>query len=97
MNISTNTRVLRSADHSYRQFNPKVKLNMPVKMQRQVKQNMAAHIQNNRQPVEPKDILSDKEMSALQALFSRSMDTKVFYGHTKVKNIQAGFLLDVKG
>jgi len=97
MNISTNSRVPRSAGYPYQQFNPKVKLNMPVKMQQQVKRNMADHAQNNFNPVEPKDILSKKEMITLQALFSSSMNTKAFYGHTQVKNIQSGFLLDVKG
>lgn len=45
----------------------------------------------------PSDILTQRELATLHALFnSTGQDLKV-YGGSKIQNIQSGYLLDVKG
>lgn len=97
MNISTNNYRIRGAEQSYHQFNPQVKLNIPGEVKQKAVNEITQHSKPVQQVLEPQDILSSRELETLQALFDRQAKSFDFYGNNRVKNVQSGFLLDVKG
>jgi len=97
MNISGANYGIKGAEQLYKQFNPKVKLNIPDKVQQQITAEAAAKPRSSRQALTAQDILSSREIDTLKALFNSEIKTASMYGHKQTKSIQAGFLLDLKG
>jgi len=97
MNISSTNYGIKGAAQLYQQFNPKVKLNIPEKVQQQITENAALKSRNNMQGLTAQDILSSREIDTLKALFNSETKSASMYGHKQVRSIQAGFLLDLKG
>jgi len=97
MNISTSHYRIQGADPSRRQFNPRVKLNAPGQVMQNALNVPGKSKKAAQQVLTPRDILSSREIETLQALFSKQPATHEFYGNNRLKNVQSGFLLDVKG
>lgn len=96
MTISGNNWLISGAEKSYHSFRPQIDLNPGTKTgSLQNKLNTVS--QQSIKPTEPKDILSGRELETLQALFSDVKAEKSFYGMSRVKSVQSGFLLDIKG
>ena len=96
MNISNNPHLIHPAENPYRQFQPLSGLKPSGKTNpTSVKTSGAAYAAIK--TAAPVDILSIREKETLQALFSSKSREDTFYGTTKVKNTQSGFLLDIKG
>lgn len=96
MNISNNPYRIHGTEQAYHQFNPRVKLNNSSAKQQNINKP-ALSAQAPKQIINPRDILSSRELDTLQALFDKQAKSMEFYGHSRVKNVQSGFLLDVKG
>ena len=97
MNISSTNYGIKGAAQLYQQFNPKVKLNIPEKVQQQITANAALKPRDNMHGLTAQDILSSREIDTLQALFNSETKSASMYGHKQARSIQAGFLLDLKG
>jgi hypothetical protein len=97
MNISSNGYGIKGAESLYKQFNPKVKLNIPEKVQQKITAGTSVKPRVNKEPLNASDILSSKEIDTLQALFNSQTKSSMMYGHKQARSIQAGFLLDLKG
>ena len=96
MNISNNPHLIHPAENPYRQFQPLSGLKPSAKtIHSSVKASGAAN--SGIKAAQPMDILSVREKETLHALFSGKSKEHSFYGTTRVKNIQSGFLLDIKG
>jgi len=96
MNISGNNWLVNGAEKSYQNFRPQIDFN-PGSKTGSTTSNAKNATQSAFKISEPKDILSGRELETLQALFSGVKVEKSFYGSAKVKSVQAGFLLDIKG
>lgn len=96
MTISGNNWLINGAEKSYSNFRPQIDLNPGAKTG-SAQNKLNSFSQQTLKPTQPKDILSGRELETLQALFSGFKAEKAFYGSAKVKNIQSGFLLDIKG
>ncbi|MCK5347436.1 MAG: hypothetical protein KAR20_28695 [Candidatus Heimdallarchaeota archaeon] len=97
MNISSNNYGIKGSERLYQQFNPRVKLNIPEKVQQKITENAAMQPRINNQSLTAQDILSSREIDTLQALFNSQTKSSLMYGHKQTRSIQAGFLLDLKG
>ena len=96
MTISGKSWMINGVGKAYQQFRPQINLNPAQK-----KNPAATHIQAatrlQKKVLQPSDILSMREKDTLRALFSIQTENHSFYGHTRVQNVQAGYLLDIKG
>jgi len=96
MNISSKSWMIHGPEQAYHNIRPK----MNPKSARSADiaaQDVKAANRLNQASLNPLDILSLREKDTLQALFGNKNETHSFYGGTRVKNIQAGYLLDIKG
>ena len=96
MNISNNSWLINGAENSYHKFRPQIELDPTQKLPEE-NISISGKQQQLNQPEFPADILSVREKNTLQALFNDVSTEKSFYGAARVKNIQSGFLLDIKG
>ena len=97
MKISNNPYRIHGAGQSYHQFDPRIKLNNEQAAQADRTKVSLQTSQAPKQILKPQDILSSRELDTLQALFDKQGKSLEFYGHSRVQNVQSGYLLDVKG
>ncbi len=88
--------MINGVGKAYQQFRPKINLN-PTEKEIASPQQVQAATRLHKPVLQPSDILSIREKDTLQALFSTQTETRSFYGHARVQNVQAGYLLDIKG
>ena len=95
MNISNRAHLIHPAENPYRRFQPLTGLNTSQGTNSDI--TKAGGLTAKQTVTAPADILSSREKETLQALFSGKTKEHLFYGTTKVGNIQSGYLLDIKG
>ncbi len=96
MTVSDKSWMINGVGKAYQQFRPKINLN-PGAKENPATQQLQAASRLQKKVLQPSDILSAREKDTLQALFATQTETRSFYGHTRVQNVQAGYLLDIKG
>lgn len=101
MKIPSNNPGIYSAEQSYRNFDHKVRQDEPLKPSQSAadaikKETIAASGQEH-QP-STKAVFSNQELAALKAFFGYdNQENFNLYGRNKIRNVQSGMLLDVKG
>jgi hypothetical protein len=99
MRIAGKSWAVKSAEQSYHKVSPGVKSVQKANPAKKIEKTSGLHGLRKIKPqkqLEPKDILSKDELTALTALFVKDQYFN-FYGHAKVQQVQPGMLLDLKG
>jgi len=97
MNISAKPLSIHNGERLYRQHDVRVERQKPVQHQDQPAK-VDARNGFATKTVNTQKVLTAKELEVLQALFGDKDDKPAtFYHHSKIKNVQTGYLLDVKG
>ncbi len=96
MKVNGHNWAVNGAENRYRQWNVGNKNNASatqngVQLQSSGRKSNGKHIQS------PADVLNQKEIDTLQALFQHETQQTSFYGRNKIQSVQAGMMLDVKG
>lgn len=99
MRIAGKSWAVKSAEQSYHKISPGVKSVQKNNATQKAEKTSGLGGLRKIKPqklLEPKDILSKDELTALTALFVKDQYFN-FYGHAKVQQVQPGMLLDLKG
>ena len=97
MNISSKPLSIHNGERLYRQHDVRVERQKPVQNQEQPAKVDTRNTSATK-TVNAQTVLTTKELEVLQALFSDKDDkATTFYHQSKIKNVQTGYLLDIKG
>ena len=96
MKVGNSHYPIRHVEQTYRQTRPGLKHADQIQKAGQKIASVNAKVSRT-QPLRPQDILTAKEIATLRALFDDQFNSASFYGNNRVRNIQSGFLLDIRG
>lgn len=97
MNISTKALSIHSGERLYHQQDVRADRQKPVPNQDQ-RTTLEGGNRSAAKQISTRTVLTAKELEVLQALFSGKDDNAAsFYHHSKIKHVQTGYLLDIKG
>ncbi len=98
MKISPTNWAVTQTENLYKNINQKLAVKPEVENQ-SIDQEISGTKKIESKQIASESILSEKERTTLRMLFGESKENKeiLFYGRNKLKNVQSGFFLDLKG
>lgn len=98
MKIASANWNIAQTENLYKNQTHKLSVKPEVERQAQDREISGEKIDDSK-TISSNSILTEKEKTTLRMLFGESKDNEEisFYGRNKLKNVQSGFFLDVKG